>query len=125
MMYLVSDLIKEPETADTRYIIPTDGTLYWVDTFVILADAPHPEAAHAFLNFIHDPQIQAIETETNQYATPNDEAKKYVSAATLNDPTVFVPEAILNSGTLETSKDWSGDTQRTDIWAQFSAKIGG
>jgi len=105
----ISDLKREPETADAQYIIPSDGTLYWVDTFVILEDAPHPEAAHAFLNFMHDPQIQAIETETNQYATPNDEAKKYISEETLNDTTVFVPEAILNSGKLETSKDWSGD----------------
>ena len=121
----LNDLKKKPETADTQYIIPTDGTLYWVDTWVILADAPHPEAAHAFLNFIHDPQIQAIETETNQYATPNEEAKKYISAATLNDTTVFVPEAIMNSGKLETSKDWSADTQRADIWQEFSSKIGG
>jgi spermidine/putrescine transport system substrate-binding protein len=121
----ISDLKREPETADTQYIIPSDGTLYWVDTFVILEDAPHPEAAHAFLNFMHDPQIQAIETETNQYATPNDEAKKYISEETLNDTTVFVPEAILNSGKLETSKDWSGDEQRADIWQEFSSKIGG
>jgi spermidine/putrescine transport system substrate-binding protein len=121
----LNDLKKEAETADTQYIIPSDGTLYWVDTFVILQDAPHPEAAHAFLNFMHDPQIQAIETETNQYATPNDEAKKYISAETLNDPTVFVPEAILNSGLLETTKDFSADQQRQDIWQEFSSKIGG
>ena len=31
--------------------------------------APHPEAAHAFLNFIHEPEIQAKETMTNGYAT--------------------------------------------------------
>ncbi len=75
----VSDLRKAAATADTQYIIPDDGTLYWVDTWVILAEAPHPLAAHAWLNFMQDPQINAIETETNQYATPNDEAKKYIS----------------------------------------------
>ena len=32
-----SDLRKAPETADTQYIIPDDGTLYWVDTWVMLA----------------------------------------------------------------------------------------
>ena len=61
---------------DIEYIIPEDGTLYWMDTWVIFKDAPHPNAAHAFLNFIQDPQIQAQETVTNRYATPNDEAKK-------------------------------------------------
>ena len=44
---------------DVEYIVPEDGTLYWMDTWTIFADAPHPNAAHAFLNFIHDPQIQA------------------------------------------------------------------
>lgn len=121
----INELIDEPDTADTAYIIPTDGTLIWVDTWVILADAPHPDAAHAFLNFIHDPQIQAIETETNQYASANDEARKYISPETLNDPTVYVPEEILNSGKLESMKDFSGDEQRSEIWLDFSSKIGG
>jgi spermidine/putrescine transport system substrate-binding protein len=124
----VSDLRKAPETADTQYIIPDDGTLYWVDTWVILQDAPHPLASHAWLNFMQDPQINAIETETNQYATPNDEAKKYISPETLNDPVIFIPddvvEAGVSSGNWEISKDWSGSTQRSDIWAEFSAKIG-
>jgi spermidine/putrescine transport system substrate-binding protein len=125
----VSDLRKDPATADTQYITTYDGTLYWVDTWVILKDVPHPEASHAWLNFMYDPQINAIETETNQYATPNDEAKKYISAETLNDPLIFIPEATIaagvSSGNWEVSKDWSGNQQRTDIWAEFSAKIGG
>ena len=124
----VSDLRKAPETADTQYIIPDDGTLYWVDTWVILQDAPHPIASHAWLNFMQDPQINAIETVTNQYATPNDEAKKYIPPETLNDPVIFIPddvvEAGVTSGLWEISKDWSGSTQRSDIWAEFSAKIG-
>nr|MDP9467585.1 spermidine/putrescine ABC transporter substrate-binding protein [Chloroflexota bacterium] len=74
----IIELRDKPETADVVYQIPEDGTLYWMDTWVILADAPHPIAAHAFLNFIQEPQIQAIETETNQYATNNSEAKKYI-----------------------------------------------
>ena len=86
------------DQADTEYIIPEDGTLYWMDTWVIFKDAPHPNAAYAWLNFIQDPQIQAKETETNRYATPNDEAKKLVPPELLNDPAVFVPEDVLESG---------------------------
>ena len=88
----ILDLRDKPETADIEYIIPEDGTLFWLDTWVVLADAPHPRPAYAFLNFIHEPEIQAKETETNRYATPNDEAKKFVAPEILNDPTVFVPD---------------------------------
>ena len=32
----------EPETEDIEYIIPSDGTLYWLDMWAILTSAPHP-----------------------------------------------------------------------------------
>lgn len=119
----VADLRNEAETADTEYIVPEDGTLYWLDTWVIFADAPHPEAAYAFLNFIHEPEIQARETETNYYATPNDAAKELVDPEMLADTTVFVPdEAFAN---LEGANDVSTDPLRVEIWEEFVSSIGG
>lgn len=120
----VVELRDEEATADVEYIVPADGTLYWMDTWVIFADAPHPNAAHAFLNFIHDPQIQAQETITNRYATPNDEAKKFVPKEILDDPAVFVPQAIFDQGLLEGAKDVSTDPLRNEIWEEFRSKIG-
>ena len=119
----VVSLRDEPETADIEYIIPEDGTLYWLDTWVQLTDAPHPEAGLAWLNFIHEPAIQAKETETNRYATANDEAKALVAPEILNDPTVFVPDELLPS--LEGAQDVSTDPLRVEIWEEFSSSIGG
>jgi spermidine/putrescine-binding protein len=119
----VVDLREEAETADTEYIVPEDGTLYWLDTWVQMADAPHPEAGLAWLNFIHEPAIQAKETETNRYATPNDEAKKLVSQEILSDPAVFVPDEAF--GRLEGAQDVSTDPLRVEIWEEFSSTIGG
>jgi spermidine/putrescine transport system substrate-binding protein len=121
----IADLREEEETKDTVYQIPEDGTLYWMDTWVIFKDPPHPEAAHAFLNFIHEPAIQAKETETNRYATPNDEAMKLVPQAILDDPTVFVPQEVLDSGLLEGAQDVSTDPNRVAIWEEFKSNIGG
>jgi spermidine/putrescine transport system substrate-binding protein len=118
----ILELRDKPETADVVYQIPEDGTLYWLDTWVILADAPHPIAAHAFLDFIHQPQIQAVETETNQYATSNGEAKKFIDPDFLADPAVFVPDDVLAK--LEGAEDLSTDPQRLDIWEEFKSKIG-
>lgn len=118
----VLELRDEEGTKDTVYHIPSDGTLYWLDTWVIFADAPHPEAAHAFLNFIHEPEIQAKETETNRYATPNSEAKKFVDPAILNDPAIFVSDEVLSR--LEGAQDVSTDPLRIEIWEEFKSKIG-
>jgi spermidine/putrescine-binding protein len=119
----VVDLREEAETADTEYIVPEDGTLYWMDSWVLFADAPHPEAGYAWLNFIQEPQVQALETMTNRYATPNDEAKKLVDPAILNDPTVFVPDEAF--GRLEGAQDVSTDPLRVEIWEEFVSSVGG
>jgi spermidine/putrescine-binding protein len=118
----IVDLRADPETADTQYIVPSEGTLYWLDTWVLLADAPHPNAAYAWLNFIHEPEIQALETESNGYATPNDAAKALVSQELLDDQAIFPPDDVIAN--LEGSLDHSGVQQRADIWAQFKSSIG-
>jgi spermidine/putrescine-binding protein len=118
----ILELRDKPETADTVYNIPEDGTVFWMDTWVVLAEAPHPVAAHAWINFIHEPKIQAIETETNQYATPDDAAKEFIDPKMLADPAIFVSAEVLAK--LEPQKDNSGITQRSDIWEEFKSKIG-
>ena len=104
------------------YVVPSDGTIFWLDAWVMLADAPHPNAAYAWLNFIHEPEIQAEETIANGYATPNDEAKKHIPDDILNDPLIFPPDDVISS--LEGSLDHSGVQQRNDIWAEFVSKVG-
>jgi spermidine/putrescine transport system substrate-binding protein len=119
----VVEMRDEEETKDTEYIVPGDGTLYWMDTWVIFTDPPHPEAAYAFLNFIQEPAIQAKETVTNRYATPNDEAAKLVPPEILNDPTVFVTGAAFDK--LEGANDVSTDPLRVEIWEEFVSSVGG
>ncbi len=116
----LADLVA---AGDAGYTVPSEGTLFWMDTWVMMADAPHPNAAYAWLDFIHRPEIQAEETNFNLYATPNDEAKQYVDPAILNDTAIFPPEDVIAS--LEGAQDTSGNSQRIDIWEEFKQSIGG
>ena len=111
-------------TAGTAgYSVPSEGTLFWMDAWVMLADAPHPNAAYEWLNFIQRPEIQAEETNFNLYATPNDAAKEFVDPAILANPAIFPPDDVVAS--LEGAKDLSGSAQRLDIWEEFKSAIGG
>jgi spermidine/putrescine transport system substrate-binding protein len=122
----IDEMLGDPAYADTtKYVIPEDGTLYWMDVWTILKDAPHLEMAHNFLNFIQDPEIQAVETETNYYATANEEAKKHIDPEILNNPIVFVPDEIVDSGLLEPAEAVSLDENRQRIWEEFKSSIGG
>ena len=38
------------------YALPKEGAINWFDMLAIPADAPHPDIAHAFLNYLMDPR---------------------------------------------------------------------
>jgi spermidine/putrescine transport system substrate-binding protein len=120
---LGQELAELVESGDAGYSVPSEGTLFWMDTWVMLADAPHPNAAYAFLNFIHEPEIQAEETNFNLYATPNDDAKALVDPAITGNAAIFPPDDVIAS--LEGAQDTSGNNQRIDIWEEFKQSIGG
>ena len=115
----ILDLRDKPETADVEYIIPDDGTRllarYVGGARRSAASGSRPRLV---INFIHEPHIQAIETETNRYATPNDAAKavhRSEDARTTRHSSC--PDDVMAK--LEAQKDNSAITQRQDIWAEF------
>jgi len=111
------------DTKDKGYVVPEEGTAFWLDTWVMLADAPHPNISYAWLDFIQRPKVQGEETNYNLYATPNDAAKPYVKPEILADPAIFPPADVISK--LEAQKDTSASTQRNDIWEEFKSKVGG
>ncbi len=116
-------VLATEETKDAGYVVPGEGSLFWLDTWVMLAEAPHPNVSYAWLDFIHRPDVQAKETNYNGYATPSDEAKKLVDPAVLANVAVFPPDELFAK--LEGAQDTSGNNQRNDIWEEFQQKIGG
>jgi spermidine/putrescine-binding protein len=111
------------DTKDKGYVVPSEGTAFWLDVWVMLADAPHPNISYAWLDFIHRPEVQAEESNYNLYATPNDDAKKFVKPEILADAAIFPPDDVIAK--LEAQKDTSASTQRNDIWEEFKSKVGG
>ncbi len=118
------ELLAVEDTKDIKYVVPTEGTLLWMDTWVMMADAPHPNATYAWFNFIHDPERQAAETVFNAYATPNLEAKKLVPQEMLDDPAIFPPDDVLPL--LEGADPAvTTDEGRLAVWKEFKSSIGG
>lgn len=57
--------------AAVKYVIPREGSVLWVDTVAIANASDNKEAAHAFLNFILEPDIARSITEHSLYRSPN------------------------------------------------------
>src|SRR3546814_14677596 len=39
-----------------KYVAPDEGAVMWFDQMAIPTDAPHPDNAHAFINFMMKPE---------------------------------------------------------------------
>ena len=76
------------------YSIPKEGAMMWIDMMAIPRDAPHPENALKFINFILRPDIVAAISNTVAYANPNTLATKLVDAQIRDDPSIYPPPAV-------------------------------
>jgi len=74
---------------EIAYVIPKEGALQWFDMLAIPADAPNPDAAHAFINFIMDAQITADITNYVWYANANAASLPLVDEEITSDPGIF------------------------------------
>ena len=75
-----------------KYSVPKEGSTIWFDTAYIPADAPHPDNAHRFLNYLLRPEVIADVTNFTGYANANRSAFELVSAEFTDDPAIY-PDA--------------------------------
>ncbi len=104
---------------DIKFANAKEGGLIWFDLMGVPKDAPHPEAAFAWINYIEDPKVNAGITNEVSYPTPNKAARPFVTASVANDPTVYPPEDVLSKMTL--MKALPADILRLEnrLWAQL------
>ncbi|HHY51358.1 MAG TPA: polyamine ABC transporter substrate-binding protein [Alphaproteobacteria bacterium] len=74
---------------EVAYVIPREGALKWFDLFAIPADAPHPDNAHKFIDFMMRPEIAAANTNYVFYASGNKAALEFISDEIKNDPAIY------------------------------------
>lgn len=89
-----ADIMWENEELD--YMVPEEGSNLWFDNFVIPKTARNIEGAHAFINFMLDPEVGAQNTEYVGYSTPNKAALELVDEEISSDER-FYPDDELTS----------------------------
>ena len=78
-----------------EYKIPKEGTLMWFDMLAIPADAPNPENAHEFLNYILRPEVVAEISNKVNFANANIPSKSLIKADSLNNPGIYPEEELM------------------------------
>jgi len=93
----------------------------WFDQMAIPADAPNPDAAHTFLNFIMDAQNMADASNYVYYANGNLASQPLLEEDVIGDPAIYPDAATLEN--LFTTTPYPPKVQRvvTRMWTKIKS----
>lgn len=101
------------------YRIPREGTLIWFDTLAIPVDAPHPEAARAFIDYLLKPEAIAELTNSLYFANANRAATPLLDEAVSGDPDIYPGPELRARLFAEQALPLREMRQRTRLWTAF------
>ncbi len=113
---------KANKPFEVAYRIPKEGTLVWQDNLAIPKDAPHPEAARTFIEFMLRPESVAALTNTLFFATANQAATPLVDEAVRNDPDIYPKPEVRERLYADRSMSLKDMRQRTRLWTTFRSR---
>jgi putrescine transport system substrate-binding protein len=80
-----------PHADRITFVRPKEGSVIWADHMVIPVDAPHPEAAELFADFLMRPESAGEIVNNAPASSPNSRAMEFVIPELRGHPTVFPP----------------------------------
>jgi len=105
-----------------EYVVAEEGGEFWVDAYVIPTGSKNPTAAHAWIDFVYQPEQNAAETEYTYYGSPvkRDLLKPVIDPEVYSNPDVFPPTDTLDK--LEPNEVTPEGTKLRDrVWTEFKA----
>ncbi|SIS56008.1 putrescine transport system substrate-binding protein [Roseivivax lentus] len=105
------------------YNAPDEGAQMWFDQMAIPVDAPNPEAAHTFLNFIMDAENMAAASNYVYYANGNEASQEFLVEDVIGDPAIYPTPAALEN--LFTTTPYPPRVQRTvtRLWTEIKSGV--
>jgi spermidine/putrescine transport system substrate-binding protein len=104
---------------DIKVVAPEGKSEIWTDNWAISAYAPDPVAAHAWINFILQPEVNAKEMEYVAYEVATPDSYPIVGELAKNPLVVFSDRILNEYEILETTPERQNTRQQ--IWNQFKA----
>jgi spermidine/putrescine transport system substrate-binding protein len=106
---------------DITAIIPNAASEIWADNWCIPASAPHPVAAHAWINWLLTPSTAVTEMNYHNYKIPMPSALAQLSASLRNDPMFNVPKTYTDNYHYILNVSPQVVEARTQIYSEFKA----
>src|SRR5579885_1514521 len=101
--------------------VPKEGAQMAVDTLGIPADAPHPENALRFIDYLLRPSVIAAISDAVSYPNPNIPGTALVKPAIRDDPAVYPPPAVRRRLFVDLPSPADYERARTRAWTRLKS----
>ncbi|MBW8267898.1 extracellular solute-binding protein [Caldovatus aquaticus] len=106
---------------EIAYAAPREGAQLAFDMLAIPADAPNPEAAMAFIDFVLRPEIIAAITNHTRYPNAVPASRPLLAPEVRDDPNVYPPESVLANSFVAGTPSPAAERLRARLWSRFKA----
>jgi putrescine transport system substrate-binding protein len=107
---------KAKDKQDIAYAIPREGSLLWIDVAAIPKDAPNPDNALRFLDFLLEPKVAAASSELTGYANANSAATALLPKDISGNPLIYPPADVRAKFYTITAGNAEQTRERTRLW---------
>lgn len=122
VIYSGEAIYTQRENSDLVYVIPEEGTNLWIDSWVMLKDAPNKENAEKFLDFLCRPEIALKNFEYITYSTPNTGARDLIEDEDIKNSPIAFPD-LTQYNNIETFQYLGEefDEKLNELWKQVKS----
>lgn len=104
---------------EIKYMVPKEGSILWFDMLAIPKDAPDPESAYAYLNYIMTPQVIADISNFKRYANANIASQPLVLPSVKDDPGIYPPPEQRQKLAVQLADSADQTRAITRVWQKF------
>jgi len=104
---------------EIKYFVPKEGSILWFDMLAIPKDAPDPDSAYAYLNYIMTPQVIADISNFKRYANANTASQPLVLASVRDDPGIYPPPEQRQKLAVQLADSADQTRAVTRVWQKF------
>jgi putrescine transport system substrate-binding protein len=104
---------------EIKYFVPKEGSILWFDMLAIPKDAPDPDSAYAYLNYIMTPQVIADISNFKRYANANVASQPLVQASVRDDPGIYPPPGQRQKLAVQLADSADQTRAITRVWQKF------
>jgi putrescine transport system substrate-binding protein len=104
---------------EVTYFIPKEGAQMFFDILTIPKDAGNVDEAHAFINFLMQPEIAAENTNFIWFANPIPAATPLIDEEITGDPSIYPPPEVVERLYISTIKSPKVDRAMNRAWTEI------